>query len=139
MGFNEAPVVWIDREPTLDEEISALGDEDVFEMANLVEAQTGVPGTIFISTVMGSRGPRVKYYPHRGGQEPSFLVAIASEPRVVASSLTDRDLAKSAAAVLEWTRINHEALARFWWEGKTWSDPEFTAFKAGLKKVRAPK
>lgn len=73
MGFNEEPVVWIDREPTLDEEISALGDEDVFEMANLVEAQTGVPGTIFISTVMGSHGPRVKYYPHRGGAGAQLL------------------------------------------------------------------
>lgn len=78
MGFEEAPVVWLDREPTLDEEIGALADADVFEMANLVEAQTGVPGTLFISTIMGSHGPRVKDYPKRGGQEPSFSVAIAS-------------------------------------------------------------
>lgn len=52
MGFQEAPVVWLDLEPTLDEEIDALAEGDVFEMANLVEAQTGVPGTIFISTIM---------------------------------------------------------------------------------------
>jgi hypothetical protein len=43
MGFSEKPVVWTDREPTLDEEIGAFGDEDIFDMANLVESQTGVP------------------------------------------------------------------------------------------------
>ena len=135
MGFQEAPVVWLDREPTLDEEIDALAEGDVFEMANLVEAQTGIAGTIFISTIMGSHGPRVKYFLRRGGQEPSFSVAIASEPRVVASSLPDHELARFAPAVLEWTRLNHEALTRFWWEGKTWSDPEVTAFKQALTRV----
>lgn len=135
MGFQEAPVVWIDREPTLDEEISALGEDDIFEMANLVEDQTGVPGIIFISTVMGSHGPRVKYYLKAGGSQPSFSVAIASEPRVLANSLPDRELSRMAPRVLEWTRVNHEALARFWWEGKGWTDPEVAVFKAGLKKV----
>ncbi|WP_262422250.1 hypothetical protein [Brevundimonas denitrificans] len=59
MGFSESPAVWTDREPTLDEEISLLDDEDIFEMANLTEDQTGVPGVIMISTAMGSHGPRV--------------------------------------------------------------------------------
>jgi hypothetical protein len=30
-----------------------LAGEDVVEMANLTTSQTGVPGTIFISTAMG--------------------------------------------------------------------------------------
>jgi hypothetical protein len=34
----------------------ALADDDVVEMANLTVAQTGVPGTIFISTAMGGTG-----------------------------------------------------------------------------------
>ncbi len=38
-----------------------LSCEDMVEMANLTSAQTGVPGTIFISTAMGQHGPRVKY------------------------------------------------------------------------------
>ncbi|HEX3410525.1 MAG TPA: hypothetical protein VHT00_02305 [Stellaceae bacterium] len=33
-----------------------LADDDVVEMANLTMAQTGVPGTIFISTAMGGTG-----------------------------------------------------------------------------------
>jgi hypothetical protein len=36
-----------------------LVDDDVVEMSNLTTAQTGVPGTIFISTAMG---PRVKIF-----------------------------------------------------------------------------
>jgi hypothetical protein len=36
-----------------------LACEDVVEMTNLTTAQTGVPGTIFISTAMGGHGPRV--------------------------------------------------------------------------------
>jgi hypothetical protein len=135
MSFHESIAVWIDREPTVDEEIGTLDEEDIFEMANLVEDQTGIPGIVFISTIMGSHGPRVKYFLKAGGSQPSFSVAIASEPRVVANSLPDRDLARMAPRMLEWTRLNHEALARFWWEGKSWTDPEFTAFKAGLKKV----
>lgn len=40
-----------------------------------------------------------------------------------------------APAVLQWTRLNHAALARFPWEGKTWSDPEVTEFKKGFTKA----
>lgn len=135
MAVHETIAVWIDREPTLDEEIGALGDEDTFEMANLTEDQTGVPGVVFISTVMGSHGPRVKYFSKTGPGQPSFSVAVASEPRVLAYSIDERELNRMAPAVLEWVRLNHEALARFWWEGKFWTDAEVTAFKASLTKV----
>lgn len=135
MGVSEKPAVWTDREPTLDEELRALGDEDIFEMANLSEEQTGIPGIVFISTAMGSHGPRVKYYLKAGPGQPSFSVAIASEPRVLANGLADRDLSTMAPPVLEWAKLNHEALARFWWEGKYWTDHQVTAFKADLKTV----
>lgn len=135
MEFSESIALWIDREPTLDEEINALDDEDIFEMANLTEDQTGVPGVIFISTPMGSHGPRVKYYLKTGAGQGSFSVAVASEPRVLGNSLPKHDLSRMAPRVLDWVRLNHEALARFWWEGKFWTDPEVTAFKAGLRKV----
>ncbi len=135
MGFSEKPAVWTDREPTLDEEIGALDEEDIFEMANLVEDQTGIVGIVFISTVMGAHGPRVKYVLKTGAGQPSFSVTVASEPRVLASSMAARDLNRRAPPVLEWVRRNHEALARFWWEGKHWTDHEVTAFKAGLRKV----
>ena len=39
-----------------------LSDDIVVDMANLTSAQTGIAGTILISTAMGAHGPRVKYF-----------------------------------------------------------------------------
>jgi len=64
-----------------------LAEDDVVELANLTTAQTGVPGTIFISTAMGGHGPRVKYFLQPGRSQPSFSVAVADNPSVVANSL----------------------------------------------------
>ena len=63
--------------PSLAEE---LAREDAVEMANLTTAQTGVSGTIFISTAMGAHGPRVKYFVQPGRTQPSFSVSIADAP-----------------------------------------------------------
>ena len=43
-------------EPTLAEELAAFGDDDVLEMTNLQEKDTGIAGVIFISTIMGRMG-----------------------------------------------------------------------------------
>ena len=135
MGFSEKPAAWTDREPTLDEEIGALGDEDIFDMANLVEAQTGIPGIVTITTVMGRHGPRVKYFLKPGRHGPSFSVAVAATPRVVANSLDERDLHRMSGKVMAWVAANHDALAAFWWDGGDWTAPEVQTFIAELRKV----
>ena len=135
MGFSEKPAVWTDREPTLDEEIGALDEEDIFDMANLVESQTGIPGIVTITTVMGKHGPRVKYFLKPGRHQPSFSVAVATTPRVVANGLHDRDLKRMASNVIAWVALNHEALASFWWDGADWLAPDVQAFIANLRKV----
>src|SRR5258707_9259651 len=61
-----------------------LARDDVVEMANLTTAQTGVPGTIFISTAMRGHGPRVKYFLQPGRSQPSFSVAVTDGPTVLA-------------------------------------------------------
>ena len=76
-----------------------LTGEDVVEMANLTSAQTGVAGTIFISTAMGAHGPRVKYFLRPGRTQPSFSVAIADAPAVVANSLPARIVRQMAPQV----------------------------------------
>ena len=50
-------VMQIPADVTLDDE---LAHEEMVEMANLTSAQTGITGTILISTAMGQHGPRVK-------------------------------------------------------------------------------
>jgi len=134
MGLNETVAVWMDREPTLGEELDALGDA-VAEMANLPPEWTGVLAVIFISTAMGQHGPRVKLFLKPGRGQPSASISIGPNPRVLASSLDDRDLNRIAPKALEWVALNHEALTTFWFEGESWMDDQVTAFKQELKRV----
>lgn len=137
MAVHENIAVWIDREPTLDEELGALGDEDVVEMANLGEDQTGVPGVIMISTAMGRHGPRVKCFLKPGRHQPSFSVVFGSEvrPGPKSEDFDDKAYARLAPLVLAWVTLNQEALIRFWWAGNDLMNDEVQAFIADLKKV----
>lgn len=135
MGLHETIAVWTDREPTLDEELRALGEEEVFEMANLPPEWTGVLATLFISTAMGQHGPRVKLYLKPGRGQPSASVSIGPNPRVLASSLDDRDLKRIAPKALEWVVLNHEALTTFWFEGEGWAIADVADFGRSLRKV----
>lgn len=135
MGLHETIAVWTDREPTLGEEIDALGDEGTFEMANLPPDWTGVLATLFISTAMGQHGPRVKVYLKPGRNQPSASISIGPQPRVLANSLDERDLARVAPKALEWVAANHEALTRFWFEGESWLIGDVAEFTRTLTKV----
>jgi hypothetical protein len=112
-----------------------LSSEDVVEMANLTSEQTGVPGTIFISTAMGSHGPRVKYFVRPGRTQPSFSVSVADAPTVVANSLPARTLRQRSPQVIEWVSTNKDALLDFWNNGDTWSQPEVNEFIQKLQRV----
>jgi hypothetical protein len=126
---------WKGIEPTLGDELASVGDDDVVEMTNLQETDTGIPGVVFISTAMGSHGPRVKYFVKAGRDQPSFSVSIADEPKVLANSLSQRDLNRAAPAVIGWVRLNRRALLQFWNEGDSLSIHEVLAFVKSLKKV----
>ena len=112
-----------------------LAAEELVEMANLTTAQTGVPGTIFISTVMGRHGPRVRYFLQPGRNQPSFSVLIADPPVIVANSLPDRVLRQRAPDVIRWVAVNNDALLDFWNNGDSWTDPQVTTFKQTLKRI----
>ncbi|KQW86584.1 hypothetical protein [Brevundimonas sp. Root1279] len=135
MAVHETIAVWTDREPTLDEELRVLGEEDVFEMANLPPEWTGVLATIFISTALGQHGPRIKLYLKPGRHQPSASISIGPNPRVLASSLDERDLARIAPKALEWVALNHAALTSFWFEGETMNISDVADFGRSLKKV----
>lgn len=135
MGVEESIVVWTDREPTLDEELRALGEEDVFEMANLPPDWTGVLATIFISTALGGHGPRIKLYLKAGRHQPSASISIGPNPRVLASSLEERDLNRITPKALEWVALNHEALTRFWFDGQDLMIQDVADFSRSLKRV----
>jgi hypothetical protein len=112
-----------------------LAREEVVEMANLTSAQTGVAGTIFISTAMGPHGPRVKYFVQPGRTQPSFSVSVADTPAVVANSLPARVVRQMLPQVIEWVSRNRDTLLDFWHHGDTWTQPEVNAFIQKLQRV----
>jgi hypothetical protein len=112
-----------------------LADDIVADMANLTAAQTGVAGTIFISTAMGAHGPRVKYFLQPGRTQPSFSVSIVDAPAVVASSLPSRTVRRMSPPVIDWVSRNKNALLDFWHHGDTWTQPEVADFMQKLRPV----
>jgi hypothetical protein len=112
-----------------------LEREEVVELANLTSAQTGIPGTIFISTAMGAHGPWVKYFLQPGSTQPSFSVSITDTPAVVANSLPARVMRQMSPQVIEWVSRNKDALSDFWHHGDTWTQPEVNDFIQNLQGV----
>jgi hypothetical protein len=112
-----------------------LSHEEMVEMANLTSAQTGITGTIFISTAMGQHGPRVKYFIQPGRSQPSFSVSIGDTPSVVANSLPGRTMRQMAPQVIDWVLRNKDGLLDFWHRGDTWSQPEVNDFIQRLQRV----
>jgi hypothetical protein len=112
-----------------------LAQEELVEMANLTSAQTGVAGTIFISTAMGAHGPRVKYFLQPGRTQPSFSVSVTDTPTVVANSLPARTVRQMSPRVVAWVSRNKDELLDFWHHGDTWTQPEVNTFMQRLRPV----
>lgn len=110
-----------------------FADDILIEMANLDQQDTNVPGTIFVSTALGSHGPRVKWYPGRAGKDlPCLIVSIEADPSVRDDFLPPRVSRGAAPLVVAWVRLNHDALLRFWTDGTSWNRREVSAFLDGL-------
>jgi hypothetical protein len=112
-----------------------LAQDELVDMANLTSAQTGIAGTIFISTAMGAHGPRVKYFAQPGRTQPSFSVSIADAPAVLANSLPARVVRQMSPQVIDWVSHNKNALLDFWHQGDTWTQPEVNDFIQRLRRV----
>lgn len=114
------------------------GGRELFEMASLDPSQTGIEGTIYMSTQQAGHAPRVKYYAGRpGNNRPSMSVTIAAKPQIVENSLPARVATQMGPKVQAWVTMNHRKLRKFWFKGNTWYQREVDAFVAGLKKYSA--
>ena len=112
-----------------------LAQEELVEMANLTSAQTGISGTIFISTAMGAHGPRVKYFLQPGRTQPSFSISVTDTPTVVANSLPARIARQMSPQVIAWVSRNKDELLDFWNRGDTLTQPEVNEFIQRLQRV----
>ena len=105
-------------------------------MANLTKEDTGVEGVIYISTVEGSHGPRVKWFPGRPQRgSPCLSVTIADVPVARNLGLPGRVADEAADRVRAWVAVNRGALTDFWTDGHAWSRREVEAFLDGLEKL----
>lgn len=119
-----------------DEVVAWELEDDPVEMANLTERETGVAGVIYVSTRQGRHGPRVKWYPRRGGSDQPFLtITLEDPPRVLNHGVAPRE-ASGAVAAAEWVELNRAALLGFWAEGTSLNYDELGVFLRGL--VRLP-
>ena len=78
---------------------------------------------------------RIKSYLKPGRGQPSESISIDPNPRVLASSLEERDLKRIAPKALEWVALNHEALTSFWFEGQDLMIQDVADFGRSLKRV----
>jgi hypothetical protein len=115
--------------------VEELAQEELVEMANLTSAQTGIIGTIFISTAMGSHGPCVKYFVQPGRTQPGFSVSVVDAPAVVANSFSARVVRQMSPQVIDWVLRNKDSLLDFWHHGDAWTQPEVNAFIQQLRRV----
>ncbi len=132
VSLNGAEAASLPPDVALAEELSS---DVVVDMANLTTAQTGIAGTIFISTAMGAHGPRVKYFLQPGRTQPSFSVSISDAPAVVANSLPARVVRQVSGQVIDWVSSNKDGLLDFWHHGDTWTQPEVNDFMQKLWRV----
>lgn len=111
-------------------------DDELVEMANLPRSDTGVDGTIDISTMQGSHGPRVKWYPSRPGRDvPCLTVTLEEPPRPINHGLHMRQVQQIEASLCRWVALNRNALLDFWSNGVSWTIDEVHAFTKGLAKL----
>jgi hypothetical protein len=64
-----------------------------------------------------------------------MFVSISAEPQVLASSLSDRDTARAAPAVIAWTRLNHAVLLEYWNEQDGLFREQSAAYVERLQKL----
>jgi len=88
--------------------------EDLFEMANLFPATTGLPMTVWVSPCGNARHDlRVKVNMTHGNQmnaSNTAVVAVRPSPRIIAGHLAADD----ERAVFRWVSLNEPALVAYW-------------------------
>jgi len=121
----------IEKKWNLDKDLTLLGkielkldEEDLFEMANVREKQSGIPFVIFISSkdaAMSKHGPRVKVSNLKDRWDPTsnFVVTIP-ELRVIGDAKLTTDQLED---LKDWIKLNRDLIIKYW--NKVIDDQEF--------------
>jgi hypothetical protein len=89
-------------------------EDELFEIANLYPAETGLPMTIWASPRGDARhDPRIKVNMTHGNRmtiENTAIVAIRPSPRIITGRLSSED----QEAVSRWISLNTDVLISYW-------------------------
>ena len=101
-------------DPLICSNIFCMSDTDLFEMANLYPATTGLPMTVWVSPRGGAQHDvRIKVNMAYGNQMSianTAVVAVRPTPRLIAGQLPPTDM----QAVSDWVWLNETALVSYW-------------------------
>lgn len=119
---------------------AAIDDDEMFDVVNLTHQDTGVTGTIFISTAQGKHdrkhGPRIKWFLDKPSRDGSCLILTLGGSRsAVVHGLGPRQARRGEAASRDWVAMNEPALLDFWNNGVLWSRAELERFLKSLVKL----
>jgi hypothetical protein len=113
---------------TATEAYDASRDEMV-DVMNLLQDDTGVAGTIFVSTRLAAHGPRIKWWPGRPDREgPCLIVTLEDPPRAINAGLPPRVVRVGGADAVAWANLNRAALLEYWENGVLWPRAQHNAF-----------
>jgi hypothetical protein len=121
---------------TLADEILSIDEESqlISEMSNLDQSDTGIKGIIYVSTVEGNHGPRIKYQTNIRDKKRYVAISLEEEPQVRKN--TDKSVSQNIInQCIEFARINREALINFWFNGHNMTKIEVQQLLNGLTKV----
>jgi hypothetical protein len=92
-----------------------LVEAELFEMANLNPADTGLNYVIWIGEIGGQHGPRIKVSNIKGkfAKDDNFVISIAKEPVNLTPKFTKISI-KEVDDVKDWVKLNYEVLMKLW-------------------------
>lgn len=104
-------------------------------MANLTKKYTGFDKIIRISTAEASHAPRVKLYYKPGKDQPSTSFQISDEPHKIDGADSLNPTAKEEQQVIQFVKLNKDALLKFWYHGTEMTQDEVDEMLASLIKI----
>jgi hypothetical protein len=111
-----------------------ITEEQLYEMARVQEADSGIPVHIYVSTknvVHGAHGKRIKIsnVPNTFSSADNFVVSITKEPKILAGK--PRCSRAQQEDIFDWVKLNYSPLIKYW-NNEYKSD---ALFFAAIKKI----
>lgn len=94
-----------------------ITEEELYEMARIQQANSGIPFIMFASTklsVNSRHGPRIKISNVKGtfSAIDNFVVTIDHEPQLIAGTCKFKK--SDLEDIIDWIKLNYDTLMKYW-------------------------